>query len=82
MPNPETVLPALANGTVQGVRAFGVDLGLLPQSMFPDAYPYLPALDPALNFPTGQPSVTAISLALGAERQVMDALGLIPEWSQ
>ena len=82
IPNPQTVLPALATGTVQGVQAFGVDVGLLPQSMFPNAYPYLPVLDPGLNIPMGQPSVTAVSLLTGAEGQLMDSLGLIPSWDQ
>ena len=82
IPNPQTVLPALATGTVQGLQAFGVDVGLLPQSMFPNAYPYLPSLDLGLNIPTGQPSVTAVSLLTGAERQVMDSLGLIPSCAQ
>ncbi|HTQ20852.1 PE-PPE domain-containing protein [Mycobacterium sp.] len=80
IPNVPVVLNALATGTVQGVQAFGVDAGLLPQSMFPDAYPYLPVLDPGLNLATGQPSVTAISLVLGAEHRLMDNLGLIPSW--
>jgi hypothetical protein len=82
IPNPQAILPALATGTMQGVQAFGVDVGLLPQTYFPNAYPYLPSLDPGLNIPTGQPSVTAISLLTGAEGQLMDSLGLIPSWDQ
>lgn len=82
IPNVPVIAHDLATGAVQGVHAFGVDLGLLPQSYFPNAYPYLPALDPQLNFTTGQPSVTGISLLTGAEHQLMNSLGLIPKWDQ
>jgi PE-PPE domain/PE family len=82
IPNIPVIVHDLATGTVQGVNAFGVDMGSLPQSDFPNAYPYLPALDPQLNFTTGQPSVTGISLLTGAQHQLMNSLGLIPEWDQ
>jgi hypothetical protein len=82
IPNIPVIAHDLATGTVQGVKAFGVDMGWLPRSDFPNAYPYLPALDPQLNFTTGQPSVTGISLLAGAEHQLMNSLGLIPEWDQ
>jgi len=39
----------LATGAQQGVDAAGVDLGLLGPQYFPNAYPYLPVLDPGLH---------------------------------
>ena len=52
-----------------------VDLGLLPQSATPTIYPYVPSIDPNLNFFLGQPSVTGLSVLSGA---VGDVLRLIP----
>ena len=80
LPNPFTIMPALAAGTVQGATAFGVDLGWLPPSMMPTTYPFVPMLDPQLNFPIGQYSVTGLSLITGAEGQLMRSLALIPSW--
>jgi hypothetical protein len=57
-----------------------VDLGLLPQSMVLETYPYLPALGPDLNFNLGQSSVTGLSLLMGAEGALARDLGLIPPW--
>jgi hypothetical protein len=57
-----------------------VDLGLLPQSRLPNAYPYLPALGPDLNFDLGQSSVTGLSLLMGAEGALARDLGLMPPW--
>jgi hypothetical protein len=82
IPNVPVIAHDLATGAVQGVHAFGVDLGLLPRSYFPNAYPYLGALDSQLNFTTGQPSVTGMSLLTGVDHQLMNSLGLIPEWDQ
>ena len=70
----------LITGTVQGLNAFGVDNGWLPQSEFPSAYPYLPVLDPGLHVNVGQPSVTALSLLTTAEGAAFADLGQIPPW--
>ena len=45
IPNPSTIIPDLAAGAIQGPQAALVDLGLLPQSMLPNAYPYLPGAE-------------------------------------
>lgn len=75
LPNPFTVVPDLANGTVQGVEAALVDVGYLPQSALPNTYPYVPSIDPGLNFSFGQSSTTLLSLLSGAAG---DVLHLIP----
>jgi hypothetical protein len=80
IPNPFTIIPDLAAGAIQGPQAALVDLGLLPQSMRPNAYPYLPVLNPDLNFNLGQSSVTGLSLLTGAEGALARDLGLIPPW--
>jgi hypothetical protein len=80
LPDPFTIVPDLAHGAVQGPRAALVDLGLLPESMMPTGYPFNPALDPHLNFPLPQSSVTEVSLVTGFEGRLMRALGLIPSW--
>lgn len=80
LPNPFTIVPDLAVGALQGATAFGVDMGWLPQSMMPTTYPFVPTLDPHLNFPIGQHSVTGFSLMTGAEGQLMRSLALIPSW--
>lgn len=81
LPNPFTVIPDLVEGAVQGVTAFAVDLGLLPPSMMPTTYPFVPTLDPNLNFSIGgQYSVTGLSLITGADGLLMHSLALIPSW--
>ncbi|HTQ16258.1 PE-PPE domain-containing protein [Mycobacterium sp.] len=80
LPDPFTIIPDLATGAVQGVTAFAVDLGWLPQSMMPTTYPFVPMLDPHLNFPIGQPSVTGVSLITRGEGLLMRSLALIPSW--
>jgi hypothetical protein len=80
IPNPFTIIPDLAVGAIQGPQSALVDLGLLPQSMLPNAYPYLPALNPDLNFNLGQSSVTGLSVLTGAEGALAGDLGLIPPW--
>jgi hypothetical protein len=57
-----------------------VDLGLLPRSMLPNPYLYLPSLNPDLNFNLGQSSVTGLPLLTGAEGALASDLGLIPSW--
>ncbi|OBF53667.1 hypothetical protein A5787_05815 [Mycobacterium sp. 852002-50816_SCH5313054-b] len=80
LPDPFTIVPDLVHGAVQGPQAALVDLGLLPPSMMPTGYPFNPALDPGLNFPLPQSSVTGVSLLTGFEGQLMRALGLVPSW--
>jgi PE-PPE domain/PE family len=80
LPNPFTIVPDLVHGAVQGPQAALVDLGFLPQSMMPTGYPFNPELDPGLNFPLPQSSVTGVSLLTGFEGQLMNALGLMPSW--
>ncbi len=74
-PNWPVVGSDLAVGTVQGFDAAGVDLGLLPQSNFPTAYPYVPTLNPNLNLAWNSP-VTGLGLAFGVEGDLMQILGL------
>ena len=80
LPNPFTIVPDLVHGAVQGPQAALVDLGFLPPSMMPTGYPFNPVLDPGLNFPLPQSSVTGVSLLTGFEGQLMRTLGLIPNW--
>ena len=80
LPDPFTIVPDLLHGAVQGPQAALVDLGFLPQSMMPTGYPFNPMLDPGLNFPLPQSSVTGVSLLTGFEGQLMRTLGLIPSW--
>jgi PE-PPE domain/PE family len=80
LPNPFTIVPDLVHGAVQGPQAALVDLGLLPQSMMPTGYPFNPELDPGLNFPLPQSSVSGVSLLTGFEGRLMRTLGLIPSW--
>ena len=77
-PDPFTIVPDLAHGAVQGPQPALVDLGALPQSMMPTGYPFNPVLDPHLNFPLPQSSVTGVSLLTGFEGRLMRTLGLIP----
>jgi hypothetical protein len=80
LPDPLTIVPDLAYGAVQGPQAALVDLGALPQSMMPSGYPFNPVLDPGLNFPLPQSSVTGFSQFTGFEGQLLRTLGLIPSW--
>jgi hypothetical protein len=50
IPNAPVIAHDLAIGTIQGVDAFGVDMGWLPQSDYPSVYPFVPELNPGLNF--------------------------------
>ena len=81
LPNPFTILLDLAAGTIQGPQAALVDLGVLPVSMYPTAYPFTPVLDPGLNFPLPQTGVTGLSLLSGFEGQLLRTLGLVPSWN-
>lgn len=79
IPNPFTVIPDLALGAVQGPYGaaveIGVEAGLLSPSLFPDTYPWVPSVNPGLNFFLGQPSTTLLSVLSGATGSV---LHLIP----
>jgi hypothetical protein len=78
LPDPFTILPDLATGTIQGPQAFLHDLGF-PVNM-PTGYPMDPELNPDLNFPLPQISTTGLSLLLGAEGDATKLLGLEPGW--
>jgi hypothetical protein len=75
VPNPFTVIADLAAGAAQGVQGSLVDVGWLPQSDMPNTYPYVPSLDPHLNFFFGQSSTTLLSTLSGA---IGDVFKLIP----
>jgi hypothetical protein len=80
IPNLANIATDLLRGTVQGPQAALVDLGALPASDMPTAYPFNPVLDPELNLPLPQSPVTAVSLLTGFEGQLMRTLGLVPSW--
>jgi PE-PPE domain/PE family len=80
LPDPFTIVPDLVHGAVQGPQAALVDLGVLPASMMPTGYPFNPVVDPGLNFPLPQSSVTGVSQLTGFEGRLMRTLGLIPSW--
>ena len=79
VPNPFTVIPDLALGAMQGPYGaaieIGVEAGLLSPSLFPNTYPWVPSIDPHLNFFLGQSSTTMLSLLSGAAG---DVLRIIP----
>jgi PE-PPE domain/PE family len=79
IPNPFTVIPDLALGTVQGPYGaaveIGVESGLLSPSYFPNTYPWTPSIAPHLNLSFGQQSTTLLSLLSGGAG---DLLHLIP----
>ncbi len=70
VPDPLTVIPDLALGAVQGPYGaaveIGVEAGLASPSLFPTTYPWVPSIDPHLNFFFGQPSTTGLSVLSGA----------------
>ncbi len=76
--NPINVGSALVNGAVQGVRADLVLAGLLPHSDMPDAYPFVPSLDPGLSINLGQPSVTGVSAVTTGVGSLLRALHIPP----
>jgi hypothetical protein len=79
VPNPFTVIPDLITGAWQGPYAaaveIGVESGLVSPSYFPTAYPWVPSVDPHLNFFLGQPSTTLLSTLSG---DLGDILRIIP----
>jgi hypothetical protein len=78
--NPITVTSDLLYGAEQGVTAALVDAGLLPESDMPDAYPFVPSLDPDLSIGLGQPSESLISALGGAIGSVLYDLN-IPDFA-
>jgi PE-PPE domain-containing protein len=78
--NPLTVGVDLIDGAVQGVEADLVLAGALPQSDMPDAYPFVPSLDPGLTISLGQPSETLLSALAGAVGSGLYALN-IPDFA-
>ena len=79
VPNPFTVIPDLITGAWQGPYAaaveIGVESGLVSPSYFPTTYPWVPSVDPHLNFFLGQPSTTLLSTLSG---DLGDILEIIP----
>jgi len=69
VPNPFTMVPDLLLGAVQGPYGaaveIGVEAGLASPSLFPTSYPWVPSLDPHLNFSFGQSSTTGLSVLAG-----------------
>ena len=69
VPNPFTMVPDLLLGAVQGPYGaaveIGVEAGLASPSLFPTTYPWVPSLDPHLNFFFGQHSTTGLSQLSG-----------------
>lgn len=53
----------------------GVEAGLIGPEWFPDSYPWVPSINPGLNFYFGQPQVTLLSLMSGGLGNI---LHLIP----
>jgi hypothetical protein len=78
IPNPFTVIPDLALGTVQAPYGaaveIGVEAGLLSPSYFPTTYPWTPSVAPHLNFLLGQPSTTLLSVLSGAGGDVLHVI--------
>jgi PE-PPE domain/PE family len=79
IPNFPVIAADLARGAVQGPYAavidIGIEAGAWGPDLLPDAYPYVPSLDPHLHISLGQPSTTGFSrLTTG----LGDILRLIP----
>ena len=78
VPDPFTIIPDLALGAVQGPYGaaieIGVEAGLLSPSLFPTTYPWVPSIDPHLNFPIIQTSTTLLSLLSGSAGSVLDLI--------
>jgi hypothetical protein len=69
LPNPLTIIPDLALGTVLGPYGAVVDIavesGLPAQAYYPNIYPWTPSIDPGLNVFLGQSSTTQLSVLSG-----------------
>lgn len=83
IPNPINIGYYLIKGSLQAPYAavveIGVEAGFWGPELFPDTYPWVPSLNPGVNFYLGpsfsQPSVTALSLLSGG---LGDVLHIIP----
>lgn len=76
--NPVNLGTYLVKGVAQGIQADLVWAGLLPQTYLPDAYPFVPSLDPGLTINLGQPPVTAISAVTTGVGSLLHALNIPP----
>lgn len=79
IPNPFAVTYYLIKGSLQApygaIVEIGVEAGLIGPEWFPDSYPWVPSINPGLNFYFGQPQVTLLSLMSGGLGNI---LHLIP----
>ncbi|MDP7704512.1 MULTISPECIES: PE-PPE domain-containing protein [unclassified Mycobacterium] len=83
IPNPFNVAYYLAKGTLLAPYGaaveIGVQAGLWGPEYFPNEYPWVPSINPGLNFYLGpqlsQPPVTALSLLSGTLGDVLEILG-------
>jgi hypothetical protein len=74
IPNLPVIAHDLTTGLRQGAQAFAIDEGWLHASI-PDAYPFIPELNPGLHVPLPQHSVTGLSQLMGLDGKVFTALG-------
>lgn len=82
IPNPVNVAYYLAKGTLLAPYGAGVEIGvqagLWGPEYFPTEYPWVPSINPGLNFYFGpqfsQPPVTALSVLGGALGDVLDII--------
>lgn len=76
--NPINVGGYLIEGVGQGIQANLVLAGLLPASAMPNAYPFVPSLDPGLTINVGQPSITGVSAVTTVAGSLLRALPIPP----
>jgi hypothetical protein len=74
--NPTIVDQDLIAGAGQGITAALVDTGNLPVSDMPDAYPFVPSLDPDLSVNLGQSGQTLLSELTGLIGSELYALNI------
>lgn len=78
VPNPLAVSYYLAKGALQGPYAaavgVGVEAGLWGPEWYPNTYPWVPSVNPGLNFYFGQPDVTALSILSGGLGSVLQLI--------
>jgi hypothetical protein len=51
-----------------------VEAGFWGPEYFPDVYPWVPSINPGLNFYIGQPEVTALSTLAGSLGSVLQTI--------
>src|SRR5882757_161850 len=75
IPNPFAIGYHLITGTLMAPYGaaveIGVEAGFWGPEYFPDVYPWVPSLNPGLNFYIGQPEVTALSTLAGSLGNVL-----------